>query len=96
MRFCPAFEFGPVLQTEVGRLQLNGNLIFDRPLGAARGGVGQNLEAGDAAVIPFLRRRHFARFGHGVNRELDRRLIDGGLLGGEVGGGGKRENKPVG
>ena len=36
----PAFEFGPVLQTEVGRLQLNGNLIFDRPLGAARGATG--------------------------------------------------------
>ncbi len=32
----PSLEFGPVLQTEVGRLQLNGNLIFDRPLGPAR------------------------------------------------------------
>ena len=25
-----AFEYGPVLQTEVGRLQLNGNLVFER------------------------------------------------------------------
>lgn len=27
-----AFEFGPVLQTDVGRLQLNGNLIFEKSL----------------------------------------------------------------
>lgn len=29
------FQWGPVLQTEVGRLQLNGNLFFDRTLRAA-------------------------------------------------------------
>lgn len=27
-----AFEFGPVLQTDVGRVQLNGNLIFEKSL----------------------------------------------------------------
>lgn len=27
------FEFGPVLQTDVGRVQLNGNLVFEQALG---------------------------------------------------------------
>lgn len=26
-------EYGPVLQTEVGRIQLNGNLVFEKSLG---------------------------------------------------------------
>lgn len=33
-----AFEYGPVLQTEVGRLQLNGNLIFEKGFGAPGSG----------------------------------------------------------
>jgi hypothetical protein len=31
-----AVEFGPVLQTDVGRTQLNGNLFFERGLGGAQ------------------------------------------------------------
>jgi len=27
------FEFGPILQTDIGRVQLNGNLVFERGLG---------------------------------------------------------------
>lgn len=33
-----AFEFGPVVQTDLGRTQLNLNLIFDRPLGTDSSG----------------------------------------------------------
>jgi hypothetical protein len=32
-----AMEFGPVFQTDVGRVQLNGNLIFEQSLGAPSG-----------------------------------------------------------
>lgn len=31
-----ALEYGPVLQTELGRLQLNANLIFERPFNTGR------------------------------------------------------------
>lgn len=32
-----ALEWGPLLQTDLGRTQLNFNLVFERPLGSARG-----------------------------------------------------------
>jgi hypothetical protein len=32
------FKFGPLLQTEFGRLQLNGNLLFERKFGAKQAG----------------------------------------------------------
>ncbi len=36
-----ALEFGPVLQTDVGRVQLNGNLIFEKSLAPSNSGAPQ-------------------------------------------------------
>jgi hypothetical protein len=39
-------RFGPLLQLDIGSMQLNGNLLFDHPFGATDGGVNYSTNIG--------------------------------------------------
>ena len=72
------FKFGPLLQTEFGKLQLNGNLLFERAFGKAdESGIpySTNIQlpmAGEVPLAPCFRIRPARIGGNGKMEQLGR------------------------